>query len=177
MRIQKQLVFYQSILDVLSETGCPFCRFLKDHQTAHIQSHMSRNISNLCSFHALVLAAVQSAMATAQVFIDLFDRAAPTFDERPVCDVCREIAAEVNSRIREFASCIHRTGVMDWLSKNAVFCVPHGIKLRRQVQPVVAARIDAILESYREQLEQELEMLRNDPQAARPGWGSLRRAA
>jgi hypothetical protein len=51
------------------------------------------------------------------------------------------------------------------------------MKLRRQVQPVVAARIDAIIESCRQQLTQELEGLRHKPESERPGWGSLGRAA
>ena len=38
MRTQKQLVFYESVLDVLHESGCPFCRFLKEYQAARLQN-------------------------------------------------------------------------------------------------------------------------------------------
>lgn len=177
MRTQRQLAFYQSILDVLRETGCPFCRFLKDYQAAHLQNQMSRNITHLCSFHTWALAAVQNALTTAQLFLDLMERTPLTSEEHSACDICSELAAEEDRRIREFVSCIHRTDVGDWLRTNAVLCVPHGARLRRLVQPVVAAHIDTILEKHRRQLVQELETLRDSPQADRPGWGSLGRAA
>jgi hypothetical protein len=63
------------------------------------------------------------------------------------------------------------------LRTTAVLCIPHGTKLRRQVQPVVAARVDAIIENCRRQLTQELRDLFDKPEADRPGWGSLGRAA
>lgn len=177
MRTQKQLVFYQSILEALPETGCPFCRFLKDYQAARLQSHSDREIQHLCNFHTWGLAAVQNALTASQVFIDLVEKAVAMPSEEVACDICREISAEEDRRIREFVGCIHRTDVADWLRSDAVLCLPHGTKLRRQVQPVAAARVDTIIENCRRQLVQELETLRNTPEADRPGWGSLGRAA
>jgi len=55
--------------------------------------------------------------------------------------------------------------------------MPHGTKLRTQVQPVVAARIDDIIENYRQQLAQELQHLRDEPDSDRAGWGAIGRAA
>jgi hypothetical protein len=175
MRTHRQLVLYQSILKVLQESGCPFCRFLKEYQTARLQNHPKESIHRLCNFHTWGLAAVQDAPAAAQVFIKLVDES--DFLSKAECDICREVLAEEDRRIREFVSCIHRADVSDWLRTNAFFCIPHGIKLRRQVQPVVAARIDAIIENCRQQLTQELRSLRDKPEAERPGWGSLGRAA
>jgi hypothetical protein len=176
MRTQKQLVFYQSILEVLPETGCPFCRFLKEYQAEHLQHHSEHDIHRLCNFHTWGLAAVQNALTAAEVFIHLVDEPAPISSDA-ACDICKEVSAEEDRRIREFASRIHRTEVSDWLRGAPVLCIPHGIKLRRQVQPVIAARIDAIIESCRRQLTQELQSLRYKPEADRPGWGSLGRAA
>jgi hypothetical protein len=177
MRTQKQLVFYESILDVLQEPGCPFCRFLKEYQAARLQNRPEKETHRLCNFHTWGLAAVQNALTAAQVFIKLVDEPAPISKEVTRCDICNEIVAEENRRIREFVSCSHRTDVSDWLRENAAFCIPHGTKLRRQVQPVVAAHIDAIIENCRQQLTQELQSLRDKPEAERPGWGSLGRAA
>jgi hypothetical protein len=177
MRTQKQLVFYQSILEVLQESGCPFCRFLKEYQAARLQHHLEQNIHHLSNFHTWGLAAVQNALTAAQVFINLVDEPAPISNENAACDICREVSAEEDRRIREFVACIHRTDVSDWLRTSAVFCIPHGIKLRCPVQPVVAARIDAIIENCRRQLTDELQSLRDKPEADRPGWGSLGRAA
>jgi hypothetical protein len=177
MRTQKQLVFYESILELLPEPGCPFCRFLKEYQAARLQNRLEKDTHRLCNFHTWGLAAVQNALTSAQVFIKLVDEPAPTSKEVTVCDICNEISAEEDRRIREFVSCIHRADVAHWLRTNAVFCIPHGIKLRRQVQPIVAARIDTIIENRRQQLTQELQELRDKPEAERPGWGSLGRAA
>jgi hypothetical protein len=177
MRTQKQLVFYQSILDVLQESGCPFCRFLKEYQAARLQSHSEQEIRHLCNFHTWGLAAVQNALTAAQVFIALVEESKPASNRDGACDICREVGAEEDRRIREFVSCIYRTDVSDWLRTTAALCIPHGMKLRRQVQPVVAARIDAIIDNYRELLIQELQSLRNKPEADRPGWGALGRAA
>lgn len=177
MRTQKQLVFYQSILEVLLDPGCPFCRFLKAYQASRLQHHSDQDI-HLCSFHTWGLAAVQNALTVPEVFIHLVDEPAAISTEVAGCDMCREISAEEDRRIREFIRCIYRAGVSDWLrTPAAVLCIPHGIKPRRQVRPVIAARIDAIIESCRRQLTEELQTLREKPESDRPRWGSLGRAA
>jgi hypothetical protein len=111
MRTHRQLVVYQSILQVLQETGCPFCRFLKEYQTARLQNHSKEDIHRLCNFHAWGLAAVQNAPAAAQVFIKLVDEPPSLSKEDSGCDVCREVLAEEDLRLREFVSCITRTDV------------------------------------------------------------------
>jgi hypothetical protein len=177
MRTHRQLVVYQSILQVLQETGCPFCRFLKEYQTARLQNHSKEDIHRLCNFHAWGLAAVQNAPAAAQVFIKLVDEPPSLSKEDSGCDVCREVLAEEDLRLREFVSCITRTDVSHWLRGPAVLCIPHGAKLRKQVQPVLAARIDAIIENCRQQLAQELQHLRDEAEPDRTGWGAIGRAA
>lgn len=177
MRTHKQLAFYQSILDTLSEPGCPFCRFLKDYQAARLQHHSENRIRSLCNFHTWGLAAVQNALTAAQVFIDLVESASAKADGTVACDLCQEISAEEDRRIREFVGCVHRRSVVDWLRQDAVLCIPHGVKLRRQLPLVLSARVETILEKSRRQLVEELETLRNTPQSDRPGWGALGRAA
>jgi hypothetical protein len=120
---------------------------------------------------------VQNALTAAEVFIHLVDDPAPIASNAAACDICKEVTAEEDRRIREFVSCIHRTDVSDWLRGAPVLCIPHGLKLRRHVQPVIAARIDGIIDNCRRQLTQELETLRDTPEADRLGWGSLGRAA
>lgn len=177
MRTHRQLVVYESILQVLQDSGCPFCRFLKEFQTATLQNHPKENIHRLCNFHAWGLAAVQNALAAAQVFIKLVDEPAKASISESGCDICREIAAEEDLRLRELVSCLSRTEVSHWLRESAALCIPHGLKLRRHVPPVLAARIDAIIENYRQQLAQELKHLSAEPESDRTGWGALGRAA
>jgi hypothetical protein len=162
---------------VLRESGCPFCRFLKEYQAERLQHHSEHEIHRLCNFHTWGLAAVQNALTAAEVFMHLVDNSAPISGDVPACDICKELTAEEDRRIREFVACVRRTDVSDWLRGTPVLCIPHGIKLRCQVQPVIAARIDAIIENCRQRLTQELQSLRDTPEADRPGWGSLGRAA
>lgn len=174
MRTHRTLVVYQSILEVLREPGCPFCRFLKEYQTTRLQNHSIESIHRLCNFHTWGLAAVQNALAAARLFIKLVDEPAKADSG---CDICNEVLAEEDLRVREFVSCIPRTDVSRWLRGAAVLCIPHGLKLRRQVPPVIAARVDAIVENYRLQLAVELQHLRDEPEPDRTGWGALGRAA
>jgi hypothetical protein len=175
MRTHRQLVFYQSILQVLQESGCPFCRLLKEYQIDRLQNHPKESIHRLCNFHTWGLAAVQDAPAAAQVFIKLVDQ--PDFLSKAECDICREVLSEEDLRIREFVSCLSQTDVSHWLRSPAVLCIPHGEKLRRQVPPVLAARVDAIIENYRRLVAQDLQQLRDEPESDRAGWGALGRAA
>lgn len=96
-----------------------------------------------------------------------------TFD----CDICHEIEAEEELRIREFVSCIERADVLHWLRSDAVLCVPHATKLRKKVPLVVAPRIDGIIIRCRQQLSEQLRQLRNELGPDRAGWGALGRAA
>src|ERR1039458_8179096 len=131
MRTQKQLVFYESILEVLQEPGCPFCRFLKEYQAARLQNRAEKETHRLCNFHTWGLAAVQNALTAAQIFIKLVDEPEPISKEFTACDICNQIVAEEGRRIREFVSCIYRTDVSNWLRTNSALCIPHANKKTR----------------------------------------------
>src|SRR5580704_3154244 len=60
MRANK-VMNYTSILQVLGESGCPFCRFMKDVQAAALQTPGRTKINHLCNFHTWGLAAMQRA--------------------------------------------------------------------------------------------------------------------
>jgi hypothetical protein len=152
MRTHRQLVLYQSILQVLQESGCPFCRFLKEYQTARLQNHPKESIHRLCNFHTWGLAAVQDAPAAAQVFIKLVDES--DLLSKAECDICMEVLAEEDLRIRELVSCLSRTDVSQWLRSSAV-----------------------LIKNYRQQIADELHHLRDEPERDRSGWGALGRAA
>jgi hypothetical protein len=142
-----------------------------------LQNDPKDGIHRLCNFHAWGLAAVQDAPAAAQVFIKLVDEPAEASNADSGCDICREVLSEEELRLHEFVSCLARTDVSQWLRGAAALCIPHGLKLRRQVPPVLTCRIDAIIDNYRQQLAQELQHLRDEPEQDRTGWGALGRAA
>lgn len=64
MKTHKPLVVYQSILQLLEEPWCSFCRLLKEFQTARLPNGMEENIHRLCNIHRWGQAAVQNAPAT-----------------------------------------------------------------------------------------------------------------
>jgi hypothetical protein len=177
VRTHRQLVLHQSILQVLHESGCPFCKFLKDFQASRLQNRSETETHQLCNFHAWGLAAVQDAPVAAQAFIGILSEPESRANGTQECDVCAEVRAEEELRIRELATCLHRSDVADWLRTEAVLCIPHAMRLRRQVPPLLASRIDAIIQNYRRQLKKELDQLRNEPSVDRTGWGALGRAA
>jgi len=179
MRRHRHLVLYQSILQVLPETGCPFCRLLKEFQADRLQKHGEGELHRLCNFHAWGLAAVQDAPVAARIFLRLVDEAVPLSDGATACDVCNEVAAEEDLRIRELVSYLPRSDVSHWLRTDASLCIPHAMKLRRKVPLSIAPRIDALIADYRRQLAADLQQLRDEhePEPDRAGWGAVGRAA
>lgn len=177
MRTHRQLVVYSSIFQALNERGCPFCRFLKEYQTARLQNAPDIEIRHLCNFHMWGLAAVQNAPVAASVFLKLVDEPLQALRDDARCDICKEVTDEEELRLREFVSRIDREDVVRWLKEDAVLCIPHGMRLRRQVPFLLTAHIDAILEDCRQRLSDELRQLRNELEPNRLGWGALGRAA
>jgi hypothetical protein len=179
MRRHKELVLYQSILQVLHEAGCPFCRLLKEFQADRLQKHAEGELHHLCNFHIWGLAAVQDAPVAAKIFRKLVNEAAPLSNSAYVCDICNEIAREEEFRVREFLSCLQRSEVTQWLRSKVNLCIPHALKLRPGLPPALVPRIDALMESYRQQLSSDLEQLREEwlPESNRTGWGAVGRAA
>lgn len=177
MRAHRLIVVHQSIEELLHKPGCPFCRFLKDFQAIHLQGDSAKEIHRLCNFHAWGVAAVQDAQAAAEVFLTLVNENDSIADRRPDCDVCRKVIEEEDRRIRELVTLLGKPDIVRWLRSEAVFCIPHALKLRQKVPLTLTARIDMIIENYREQLKDELLQLRNDPSPDRPGYGALGRAA
>ncbi len=179
MRRHKQHVVYQSILPVLHESGCPFCRFLKEFQAERLQKHTEGQLHHLCNFHVWGLAAVQEAPDAARIFLKLVDEAAPLSNGTSACDICNEVLKEEDLRIREFLSCLHRAEVTEWLRTSGNLCIPHGLKLRPGLPPAFIPRIDSMMEACRKQLSADLAQLRDEwlPESNRIGWGAVGRAA
>jgi hypothetical protein len=103
MRANK-IVRYESILQVLAETGCPFCRFMKNFQAALLQDPRQEDIHHLCSFHTWGLAATQRAASAAGVFLNLLARQHEA-DTASLCDGCVLLQLEEDRRVREFIGC------------------------------------------------------------------------
>lgn len=93
------------------------------------------------------------------------------------CDVCRKVIAEEERRIREFVALLDKPDILRWLGTEAVFCIPHTLKLRRSAPLALTSYLDRIIRNYRNQLRDELAHLRDEPGPYRTGWGAVGRAA
>ena len=171
MRANK-IIDYESITQVLDESGCPFCRFMKNYQAALLQDPGEKEIRHLCSFHTWGLAATQRAASAAQILLHLLEKQAD-IPGTSNCDICVLLEIEEERRIREFISCLNHKLVALWLRAQPVLCVPHGTKLRRGVPQVTALNIESIIANYRVHLARELTQLRDEYHADTAKWGVL----
>jgi hypothetical protein len=177
VRTHRQIVVYDSIHQVLHESGCPFCRLLKEFQATLLQNHAAEDLHHLCNFHAWGLAAVQDAPSAAEAFIKLLDETLPESSGDAACDLGIEVHTEEELRLHELASCILQPEVSHWLRSRAILCVQHAAKLRLKVSFVLIPQIDTIVQNSRRQLIDELHELCSEPEPDRSGWGALGRAA
>jgi hypothetical protein len=171
-----KIINYESILQVLGETGCPFCRFMKNYQSALLQDPAEKEIHHLCNFHTWGLAATQRAVSAAHHFLNMLERhtgATPA----STCDICMLLEMEEARRIREFASLLNHKLVAQWVRLQPTLCYAHGKKLQQEVPQVTALAINSILENHRAQLMQELRRLRDEHQTDAARWGVLGHAA
>jgi hypothetical protein len=175
MRTNK-IANYESILQLLGEPGCPFCRFMKNFQAALLQDPSAKEIHHLCSFHTWGLAATQHAASAAKLFLHLLEKQ-PEDLVVSACDICVLLRFEEDRRIREFIACLNHKLVVQWMRSQPVLCFEHGAKLQHGTTPVMAATFHSITENYREQLVEELSHLRNEHEPSETRWGVLGHAA
>jgi hypothetical protein len=174
MRAHKVLN-YESILQVLGEAGCPFCRFMKNFQSALLQEP-EIEVHHLCNFHTWGLAATQQATSAAEHFMSLLRETSGGVPGSS-CTICTLLREEEDLRIREFIGyCDHKL-VSLWLRSQAVLCMVHGAKLKNGAPPIVASAINAIMERCRWQLVEDLARLHSEYVPDADKWGVLGRAA
>jgi hypothetical protein len=166
---------YESILQVLGESGCPFCGYMKNFQASLMQEPGQKQIQHLCNFHTWGIAASQKVMSALQLFLDLLAKTPAS--QTSICDICMLLQVEEDRRIREFLGCIQNKLVSQWLRSQAVLCMNHGTKLKQGASPVLASSIDAILERRRNELAETLNRIRDEYDPNTPQWGALGHAA
>jgi hypothetical protein len=99
MRAHKVLN-YELILQVLGKTGCPFCRFMKNFQTALLQDPKG-GVHHLCNLHTWGLAATQQEVSAAEHFMTLlWDQSGSVPGSS--CAICTLQQEEEDVRIHEF---------------------------------------------------------------------------
>lgn len=175
MRTNK-VINYESIVQVLGEPGCPFCRFMKNSQAALLQDPAEKEIHHLCSFHTWGLAATQRAATAARLMMKLVEKQEDG-SSVATCDICVLLEMEEDRRIREFISLLNHKLVAQWLRTQPTLCIPHGTKLKQGVPQATALAINSIIEKNRQDLVCELRRLHEEYQPDAANWGVLGHAA
>ena len=174
MRAHKVLN-YESILQVLGETDCRFCRFMKNFQTALLQEPKGE-VHHLCNFHTWGLAATQQAASAAEHFMTLLREESGGVPGSS-CTICTLLQEEEDVRIREFISYSEHKLVARWLRSQTVLCMVHGAKIKQRAPPIVVSAINSIMERCRRQLVEDLTRLHSEYLPDTERWGVLGRAA
>ena len=174
MRAHKVLN-YESILQMLGEAGCPFCRFMKNFQRALLQEPKGE-VHHLCNFHTWRLAATQQAVSAAEHFMTLL-RGESGGVPGSSSTICTLLPEEEGVRIREFISYSEHKLVAQWLRSQAVLCMVPGAKLKHGAPPNIVSAINSIVERCRRKLVEDLTRLHSEYLPDTERWGVLGRAA
>ena len=145
---------YESVLQVLSEPGCPICAFLKNVQTKLLQDGEIEEFVTLCNPHAWALAAVRDSAAAAPIFHALIRQR--TQPEHRECSVCIRLGQEETLRTEELLASLGRRHVLEWIERKGVLCLPHGTKMQEDAPESVRTLIDTILNRRQQELEASL---------------------
>jgi hypothetical protein len=174
MRAHKVLN-YELILQVLGEPGCPFCRFMKNFQTALLQDP-EREVHYLCNFHTWGHAATQHAVSAAEHFLSLLREQSgevPGFFLHYLHLIKRKkIFESANLSATASISSLH-----NGYDRHAVLCMVRGAKLKYGAPQIVVSAINAIMERCRRQLVEDLTRLHTVSLPDAERWGVLGRAA
>ena len=170
-------VEYQTISQALAKGACPFCTYLKNFQSKLVRELSDPDqVTSICNFHTWALAAAANRAVVSCIFRKLMK--ATSVLESHDCSLCKAIAAEEELRMKELASEMAQTRVLDWVNAQGTFCMPHGTRflgfVPRSMQPIV----QNVIKRNAAQLQEALETLsfRNE-KPNEPGGGMLGHAA
>jgi hypothetical protein len=166
---------YDSVLQLLSEPGCPICAFLKNVQAKLVQEGDVAEVVRLCNAHAWAIAAVRETETAAQVFLSLLETCSTYASHE--CSICLRLDQEEILRTQELIAALDRRSVLEWIKKHGVLCVPHGLRIRTEAPVPAQKLIDQILERRAGQLETALRLLLNSSRSDSQHGGLLGRVA
>lgn len=167
---------YDSVLEALSEPGCPICAFLKNVQTKLLQEASVGEFLQLCNVHAWAIAAVRETNSAAEIFLSLLEDRSQRGNRE--CSICLRLEEEEGLRTRELLASFHRRSVADWVKKHGVLCLPHGSRLKAEAPVLARGLIDLVLERRLLELRTALTLLTGEGAQGGSGQsGLLGRAA
>lgn len=159
MRVH-EIKHFDSILQALSEPGCPVCVFLKNVQTRLVQEGDSSDFVCLCNAHAWAVAAVRETKTAAQIFLSLLESRSSL--ESHECSICLRLEQEEILRTQELLASLERRSVLEWIKKQGIVCLPHGLRLKSEASTPACALIEQLLRRRALELETALQQLLGD---------------
>lgn len=75
------------------------------------------------------------------------------------CSICLRLEQEEVLRTQELIAAFGRRSVLDWMKKQGVLCLPHGLRMRAQAPVSIRALIDQVLERRASELRSALTYL------------------
>ena len=142
---------YDSIVQVLSEPGCPICAFLKNVQSQLVQESQLDEVVALCNHHAWAITAVREKVQAAKIFLALIERSSQ--EEHRECSICIRLEQEETLRIQELLANLNQRHVLEWIDKRGSLCIPHALRMHEAASKAGRALIDRILDRRRNALE------------------------
>jgi hypothetical protein len=130
---------YDSVLQVLSEPGCPLCAFLKNFQSKLLQNGQISKSMMLCNARAWALAAVGRSATAAQIFLSLVE-GSPRRGGRE-CSICIRLEQEKTPRSQELLAILVACRDEFVTMADAFVGRPRG--LRRPLRPALPASANA----------------------------------
>lgn len=170
-------VEYQTLGQALVKGTCPFCTFLKNFQSKLLHElNDPAQITAICNFHTWAMAAAGNKAVVSCVFKKLVKETSIAGPRE--CSLCKIIAAEEDTRMKEFAGEVSHTRVLDWVNAHGSFCIPHGNRFLDYLPHSVQAIIRDVLKRNAIQLYEALEQLTSEKLGDKgPGGGVLGHAA
>ena len=170
-------VEYQTISQALVKDACPFCLYLKSFQSKILRELKAPDqITSICNFHAWAMAAASNKAAVSCVFRVLLEQ--HSIKEARPCNVCAQVRAEENGRMKEFAGELSQPRIFEWVKAQGTFCIPHGTRLLGHIPRPIQLMVMDVLRRTATLLQEMLELVVSDsPEEKGTGGGILGHAA
>jgi hypothetical protein len=160
--------------------GCPVCAAVKHFQESLPGHLQAEGQTQLCNFHAWLLAKSAPAEVAASLFLDALraKESDTSAASTPSCIACKKIHEEEITRLKEVTRELERPPMAVWLQQHATFCLRHIHELKTRVPATLQKIVEKLRIKNKMELEAELEeFLQQARKGDHTGGGVLGRAA
>jgi hypothetical protein len=167
-------VEYETVAQALVKGACPFCTYLKNFQSKILRELQDPDqVAGLCNFHTWAMAAASNKAVVSAVFRKLLNNASCG-----ECSICKAIAGEETTQMKEFAVQVTGSRVLEWIKAQGMFCIPHGTRFLAYVPASLQQMVLNVLKRNTIQLQEALEHMGSEKSEEKgQGGGVLGHAA